>query len=478
VGWSCRTDHRCWSTPDSIDGALADAASTPFDAAPDVGPDGCVCATGTMVNCTTSCGSTGSGPCTAACGPPTGPDCVAPAETCNGLDDDCDGAVDEAALAASPPVCAEGCAHDPKHHFPSIVGLGDGTFGVVLRDAMDGQLVYQRVAADGTPLGTMSRLGSFGVVQAAAFDGTDIVVAYVAASEPADLEVMGVSAAGARTWGPAPLPVPANRRLILTLRLIDVTHGRTTLYSPQFAITGGSGGVFLHRYRLDLSGATPVVVDHRDAVSDAITAYDVASAGNAEYVVYLATSGNLELASGGSRDLVLGGGFSDVGSIQTALEEPDLSTIAIAVRAPSDPISGANPLAIAWQRRGGHGTVLAFLASTGPPRPSTITALPGSRGVSAFVSFVTWRIAVTTDGGPSSPFYVASLEGDPADTGTDVSVLSVWEADLVTAPRALTLGGETSAVRQHVSTSISSGQIRIAEENGTGGIVTRAIGCF
>jgi len=50
------------------------------------------CPAGTTRSCTTDCGSTGTQTCTASCGWPL---CSPPAETCNGSDDDCDGAIDE-----------------------------------------------------------------------------------------------------------------------------------------------------------------------------------------------------------------------------------------------------------------------------------------------------------------------------------------------------------------------------------------------
>jgi hypothetical protein len=59
--------------------------------------DGCemadACTTGAM--CSTACGSTGVLDCTNRCTPA----CVAPAESCNSVDDDCNGACDEGAMA-------------------------------------------------------------------------------------------------------------------------------------------------------------------------------------------------------------------------------------------------------------------------------------------------------------------------------------------------------------------------------------------
>jgi cysteine-rich repeat protein len=54
------------------------------------------CRAGTPIACTTVCGSTGSGSCTAACAVPSGADCAPPVEACgNARDDDCDTETDE-----------------------------------------------------------------------------------------------------------------------------------------------------------------------------------------------------------------------------------------------------------------------------------------------------------------------------------------------------------------------------------------------
>ncbi len=51
--------------------------------------EGLPCSIGAPVSCTTTCGSTGNGFCTALCEIPTGAACTPPAEVCNGRDDDC-----------------------------------------------------------------------------------------------------------------------------------------------------------------------------------------------------------------------------------------------------------------------------------------------------------------------------------------------------------------------------------------------------
>ena len=57
--------------------------------------DGFPCCAGSSGSCTTVCGTTGSRVCTSSCGWEA---CVAPPETCNGRDDDCDGGTDNTFL--------------------------------------------------------------------------------------------------------------------------------------------------------------------------------------------------------------------------------------------------------------------------------------------------------------------------------------------------------------------------------------------
>ncbi len=66
------------------------------------------CVQGATASCTTSCGSTGMRTCQSDC---TWSDCVAPAETCNGRDDDCDGTPDEgfSCVAGSGVSCTTSC---------------------------------------------------------------------------------------------------------------------------------------------------------------------------------------------------------------------------------------------------------------------------------------------------------------------------------------------------------------------------------
>jgi hypothetical protein len=67
------------------------------------------CSAGTPRACTTSCGSAGSQVCSASC---TYGACTPPAEICNGVDDDCDGTVDNGftCVPGAPGTCTTSCS--------------------------------------------------------------------------------------------------------------------------------------------------------------------------------------------------------------------------------------------------------------------------------------------------------------------------------------------------------------------------------
>jgi len=70
--------------------------------------DGFPCVAGAVTPCATTCSSAGTRTCSAACTPGA---CVAPAEACNGLDDDCDTACDNgfACCAGTTTACTTAC---------------------------------------------------------------------------------------------------------------------------------------------------------------------------------------------------------------------------------------------------------------------------------------------------------------------------------------------------------------------------------
>ncbi len=76
----------CMNPPESCNGVDDDCDG--------VVDNGFACAAGTTVPCTNNCGAPSMGMCSASCAPPGPGSCVNPTEICNGLDDDCDGTID------------------------------------------------------------------------------------------------------------------------------------------------------------------------------------------------------------------------------------------------------------------------------------------------------------------------------------------------------------------------------------------------
>ena len=92
---SCTTSCGSTGTTTCPDGDCLPPAETCNGADDDcdgVADNGFACALGVVGTCPTTCGSTGSRTCQGDC---TWDDCVPPAETCNGVDDDCDGVADD-----------------------------------------------------------------------------------------------------------------------------------------------------------------------------------------------------------------------------------------------------------------------------------------------------------------------------------------------------------------------------------------------
>ncbi len=108
------------------------------------GPDDSfACVRAQTTACTTSCGSTGQGTCTEDCTLPTDVACVAPAETCNLVDDDCDGYADEGFLERKPNVhwlTASKTGSGLQTYADTVPRDPDGAW--VIRDPWDGNGIY------------------------------------------------------------------------------------------------------------------------------------------------------------------------------------------------------------------------------------------------------------------------------------------------------------------------------------------------
>lgn len=99
----CRPEGACEPPGESCNGRDDDC-----DGARD---NGFACVPGDITSCATRCGSVGTGICTGSCEPPDAESCDLPAEACNAADDDCDTLLDEefACVRAEPVPCTTSC---------------------------------------------------------------------------------------------------------------------------------------------------------------------------------------------------------------------------------------------------------------------------------------------------------------------------------------------------------------------------------
>jgi hypothetical protein len=116
------------------------------------------CVLGATESCTTSCESIGERTCTSSC---TWPECVPPAETCDGADQDCDGVADDDAFRVVWDVEAvEGSTEATIVDFSVAVAGGEAGLGYILATGADrskGQprLARARLVDGGAPTGAV-----------------------------------------------------------------------------------------------------------------------------------------------------------------------------------------------------------------------------------------------------------------------------------------------------------------------------------
>lgn len=173
--------------------------------------EGCACTPlDAMEDCATSCGSTGRRTCTAMGWGP----CMPPAETCGATDDDCDGRVDEGFdWVASMPIALT-AATDPSID-PDLI-WADGGYALVWTDDTDRDGVhFARLDAAGTFTTAPVRITDGGRAAAVAWSGSRYGVAYwhretvscgLDCTQVVDrIRFVAVDAAGARLAGPEQL---------------------------------------------------------------------------------------------------------------------------------------------------------------------------------------------------------------------------------------------------------------------------------
>ncbi len=166
--------------------------------------------------CFTSCGSAGTGECTMDCQSPGPEDCTPPAESCNLVDDDCDGIVDEGVIAAWTDTVTLAAGHAASAPGARVAWTGtafaaawvvDGTPDTILAAAVDqvGDTLLPATALSLTAGDVIGR-------PSLAWTGSDLLLAWNTTAGERHLAVVDLSASVAAhttASGTNPGPSPA-----------------------------------------------------------------------------------------------------------------------------------------------------------------------------------------------------------------------------------------------------------------------------
>jgi hypothetical protein len=206
------------------------------------------CAAGRAVACTTACGTLGTVRCTAECTVPTTATCTPPVESCNGLDDDCDGWVDEGTrvFGRRLELGAAGRRIEVLPYAGGFVAVYQNEAGVrAQRLDASGGLVGREQSITGTPT------RDFGAV---VVDDTLTVVTH--AGTDLEAQRFDLTPVIDRVAGPVRLgagDVSATNRV----RLVRTAGGLHVVFPARVSSTGSTMAVFVLTRAEDLTGTTP-----------------------------------------------------------------------------------------------------------------------------------------------------------------------------------------------------------------------------
>jgi hypothetical protein len=404
--------------------------------------------------------------------------CTPNAETCDGLDNDCDLLIDEGlAMVGGPVPLGSGTAMSPALRRARIVPEGTG-FGVLYDDHSPiGGLTapaWARIDAHGTTTGSATMLASDSASGGllAVPDGANVVLAgansYYTINggghwvvQPYDLLVFdAMTAARVAPAGGGPYQfTDANPRT--WIHVADAAAGRATVYAEY----GTTTPVDVRRYRVSTTGGAISVLS--SAVAASVSSYwNVLSAGSTDYITAASTNGLLvfETPRGDAT-----GSTTMLGPIPGI--PSDVSAGALAVRAQDEAVSAMNPLAVVLPRPAPNGILFLQLTMGSPLTAGTAITLPGAVGTG------TADIIAADLAQSPGHFFIASM--DYTGSGATTQTLRVWEitGEPPTA-RALSIVDDWAAARQPISLArASDGTIRLAETDDMGNVVTRSIGC-
>jgi hypothetical protein len=427
--WFCHDDNRCWSMAEVPDAGI-DAAVV-SDAGADANLDAHACSV----------------------------------ETCNGVDDDCDGRFDEGTVVVGPGVVFASTA---RASHPRIVGVGDAFVAVFSTPDLPDE-AWQRLTTLGAPQGATIGLGGSGNSALPVFDGSRVLVPFSDSVNAYD------AATGAPDWA---MPWMSHPRL-----LVDPTPSRVAIYSPS---PTGSSTRYFDRTRIDTTSATSSRTIHVVPAGSGDVYYGWGSAtraGTDEVYVGVAAPPDASAESLVLRRGATGNGeaLSDVGTVARASDVQQYANVSIAVFDPDRAIAADNPLAIAWEQGMSSNlhTWFAAVTSLDPFTMSLPIPLPDSLGPpfhnadgEPFVSIV--HPPGETQAGH---WYIVSQEPVAPDDFTSMSVTRAWEISTENpSGRSLVIPASTPTEATAVTLAVAGGVVRFAAR-GPDGLTTYPIEC-
>ncbi|MDH5676548.1 MAG: putative metal-binding motif-containing protein [Myxococcales bacterium] len=437
------------------------------------------CVQGTEVECTTSCGTTGSGACTDACNVPEGSDCTPPDEVCNGIDDDCDGKADLDLLTTSARV--QQALTGTEFFGPRAVPNADGTFTVLyLRNggSNDFSLLAQKVTAAGEKSGSAVTLvdatADAGTLQNvdSLLVGDTLYVAWIGASGGPYLGGFDPSTY-ASTKTPKAYPgTYSTNRVPRYVRLSSV-DGLLRLYLLQTA----DSGTAIERVELaPPTGSTLPNGTRLTPISGGIgaAAFDAASNATFTFVVFLDDNNTLALGrdNGGSAS------FSwqwDLRSLPNAADR---------IRYPSIAVTATGEIAVAWAEYPDGGTPsmhIAYLDSFGDTTPTIVTLANPAPYYSSASGEVYKQLTHLGHASDAGYFVLAHSSAPGNNFGTDIPALSVMWPDSSPSVQNVDLGSftvDTDNSNEVALAPLPEGALLVYDHSGGAEVSSQLLGCY
>lgn len=302
------------------------------------------CAAGAPTRCTTACGTSGTVRCSDACTVPTTATCTPPAEACNGVDDDCDGWVDEGTRAFGDRVelGAAGGRIEVLPYAGGFVAVYQSEAGVRI----------QRLDASGRLVGREGHATSMPTRDFGAVVSDDILTVVTHAGDDLEAQRFDLTPDVDRIAGPVRLgagDVSATNRV----RLVRSTRGGLHVVFPaRVSSAGATMAVFVLTRSEDLTGTTPRFT----ALSMTTSSDDLdVAAGVSHLVIASVLGGQLNVTR--IPGWATSGSDARFVSIPLAGATPRMPQLAVQARE-----EGRETVAVLYERQGTGGTSLRLAA--------------------------------------------------------------------------------------------------------------------